>query len=181
MHFKPNYEKQITIPKRRNHTYSNKIAPPGSNLSVMMFTKTIQFKQWTFEIPVKLNRKIYSNTLCGYSEFHIKKFRSFFRFSDEIFTSELKDLLSQFGIDYKKDTQVKKVPDADGFETFLITYQFLGVIQSDSRISPEEKSLAANLEYEPLTKKIGIAFYQVEEKIIGKHIIYAEILFRNQP
>ncbi|WP_300663780.1 hypothetical protein, partial [Fluviicola sp.] len=80
-----------------------------SKTTPCMFTEIIQFKHWTFEIPIKLNRKIYSNTLCGYSEFHVKEFRSFFRFSDEIFTPELKELLSKFGIDYKKDTLVKKL------------------------------------------------------------------------
>lgn len=143
----------------------------------MTFTKIIQFKQWTFEIPVKLNRKIYSNTLCGYSEFHIQKFRSFFRFSDEIFTPELKDLLSQFGIDYKKDTLIKKGVTATNAKTFTITFQFLGIIAADSNIPPEEQSIAEALEYVPLTPHTRIAFYQVEEKLIGKHIIYAEILF----
>lgn len=146
----------------------------------MIFTKIIPFKQWTFEIPVKLNQKIYSNTLCGYSGFHIKKFRSFSRFSDEIFTSELKDLFGQFGVDYKKDTFVKKLNETKGSESYVITFRFLGIIQSDSRINPEEKSLTNELEYETLTEKTGIAFYQVEEKIIGKHIICAEILFRNR-
>ncbi|MNU49475.1 hypothetical protein D3C71_384160 [compost metagenome] len=142
-----------------------------------MFTEIIQFKHWTFEIPIKLNRKIYSNTLCGYSEFHVKEFRSFFRFSDEIFTPELKDLLSKFGIDYKKDTLVKKL-DEDK-EVFLITFQFLGSLHFDSKIDTDENSLATELDYIPISDKTSIAFYQVEETLIGKHIIYAEILFRN--
>ena len=42
-----------------------------------------------------------------------------------------------------------------------------------------ENSLTTELEYVPISDKTIIAFYQVEETIIGKHIIYAEILFRN--
>ncbi|MNJ83866.1 hypothetical protein D3C87_12940 [compost metagenome] len=144
-----------------------------------MFTETIQFKHWTFEIPIKLNRKIYSNTLCGYSEFHVKEFRSFFRFSEDIFTPELKELLSRFGIDYKKDTLVKKLDETKGKEVFIINFQFLGGLHFDSKIEPEENSLTTELDYVPISDKTGIAFYQVEETIIGKHIIYAEILFRN--
>ncbi len=144
-----------------------------------MFTETIQFKHWTFEIPIKLNRKIYSNTLCGYSEFHVKEFRSFFRFSEDIFTPELKELLSKFGIDYKKDTLVKKLDETKGKEVFIINFQFLGGLHFDSKIEPEENSLTTELDYVPISDKTGIAFYQVEETIIGKHIIYAEILFRN--
>lgn len=144
-----------------------------------MFTEIIQFKHWAFDIPIKLNRKIYSNTLCGYSEFHVKEFRSFFRFSDEIFTQELKDLLNRFGIDYKKDTLVKKLNEDVGKEVFIINFQFLGSLHFDSKANPDENSLTTELEYVPISDKISIAFYQVEETIIGKHIIYAEILFRN--
>ncbi len=144
-----------------------------------MFTEIIQFKHWTFEIPIKLNRKIYSNTLCGYSEFHVKEFRSFFRFSDEIFTPELKELLARFGIDYRKDTLVKKLNEDAGKEVFIINFQFLGSLHFDSKANSDENSLTTELEYVPISDKISIAFYQVEETIIGKHIIYAEILFRN--
>lgn len=144
-----------------------------------MFTETIQFKHWTFEIPIKLNRKIYSNTLCGYSEFHVKEFRSFFRFSEDIFTQELKELLSKFGIDYKKDTLVKKLDETKGKEVFIINFQFLGSLHFDSKIDPDKNSLTTELDYVPISDKASIAFYQVEETIIGKHIIYAEILFRN--
>lgn len=144
-----------------------------------MFTEIIQFKHWTFEIPIKLNRKIYSNTLCGYSEFHVKEFRSFFRFSDEIFTPDLKDLLGKFGIDYKKDTLVKKLNETSGKEVFIINFQFLGSLHFESKAGLHETSLTTELEYVPISDKTSIAFYQVEETIIGKHIIYAEILFRN--
>jgi hypothetical protein len=47
--------------------------------------------------------------------------------------------------------------------------------------SPErmlEPFILNELEYEPITRKMSIAFYQVEETLIGKDIIYAEILFR---
>lgn len=143
-----------------------------------MFTESIAFKHWVFEIPVKLNRKIYSNTLCGYSEFHVKDFRTFFRYSDEIFTDELKDLLSRFGIDYKKETLVKKVELPKVKHAFMITYQFLGSIRNEAGSGTEEPVLTTELEFEKISDSTSIAFYQVEEKLIGKHIIYAEILFQ---
>jgi hypothetical protein len=144
----------------------------------MMFTETVAFKHWVFEVPNKLTRKIYSNTLCGYSEYHVQEFRSYFKYHDEIFTPEIKDLLSNLGIDYKKDTFLKLIEDKKGNQSFVITYQFLGSMEVNSPERMQEPFILDELEYEPITRKMSIAFYQVEETIIGKHIIYAEILFR---
>lgn len=143
-----------------------------------MFTETIPFKHWVFEVPNKLTQKIYANTLCGYSEYHVQEFRSYFKYHDEIFTAEVKDLLSNLGIDYKKDTFLKLIEDPKGNQSFVITYQFLGSMEVNSAESQREPFILNELEYEPITRKMSIAFYQVEETIIGKHIIYAEILFQ---
>lgn len=143
-----------------------------------MFTETIAFKHWVFEVPSKLTRKIYSNTLCGYSEFHVQEFRSYFKYYDEIFTSEIKDLLSNLGIDYKKDTFLKLVIDKKGNQSYVITYQFLGGMEVNSPERMEEPFILNELEYEPISDNTSIAFYQVEETLIGKQIIYAELLFR---
>lgn len=142
----------------------------------MMFTETIAFKHWVFEVPSKLTRKIYANTLCGYSEYHVQEFRSFFKYYDDIFTPEIKDLLSQLGIDYKKDTFLKSVRDENGGQSFVITYQFLGSMNSSERM--QEPFISDRLEYEPVSDKTSIAFYQVEDMMIGMEIIYVEILFR---
>nr|WP_294859017.1 hypothetical protein [uncultured Fluviicola sp.] len=144
----------------------------------MVFSETIPFKHWVFEVPNKLTRKIYSNTLCGYSEYHVQEFRSYFKYHDEIFTTEVKDLLSNLGIDYKKDTFLKLIEDAEGNQSFVITYQFLGSMEVHSPERMKEPFILNELEYEPITRKMSIAFYQVEETMIGKQIIYAEILFR---
>ena len=143
-----------------------------------MFTETIAFKHWVFEVPSKLTRKIYSNTLCGYSEFHVQEFRSYFKYYDEIFTPEIKDLLSKLGIDYKKDTFLKFIKDNDGKQSFVITFQFLGSMVVNSPERMLETHLLDELEYETLSKRTSIAFYQVEDTMIGKDIISAEILFR---
>lgn len=142
-----------------------------------MFTETITFKHWVFEVPSKITRKIYSNTLCGYSEFHVQEFRSYFKYYDEIFIPEIKDLLSDLGIDYKKDTFLKCIRDKDGKQSFVITYQFLGSMEVNSPERMHEPYILNELEYEPISEKTSIAFYQVEETLIGKDIIYAEILF----
>ncbi len=144
----------------------------------MVFTETIAFKHWVFEVPSKLTRKIYSNTLCGYSEFHVQEFRSFFKYYDEVFTPEIKDLLSSLGIDYKKDTFLKLVTDKKGNQSYVITYQFLGGMEVNSLERIEEPFILDELEYEPVSDNTSIAFYQVEETIIGIQIIYAELLFR---
>jgi|GEM_PF-5348880 len=144
----------------------------------MVFTETIPFRHWVFEVPSKLTRKIYENTLCGYSEFHVQEFRSYFKYHDEIFTPEIKDLLSDLGIDYKKDTFLKFIEDNKGNQSFVITYQFLGSMQVNSPERMQETFILDELEYEAITRKMSIAFYQVEETMIGKDIIYAEILFR---
>jgi hypothetical protein len=143
-----------------------------------MFTETIAFKHWVFEVPSKLTRKIYSNTLCGYSEFHVREFRSYFKYYDEIFTPEIKNLLSDLGIDYKKDTFLKLIEDQKGNQSFVITYQFLGSMEVNSPERMKEPFILDELEYEPINGKMSIAFYHVEETLIGKDIIYAEILFR---
>ncbi|WP_341902908.1 MULTISPECIES: hypothetical protein [Fluviicola] len=143
-----------------------------------MFTETITFKHWVFDVPSKLTRKIYENTLCGYSEFHVQEFRSYFKYQDEIFTTEIKDLLSNLGIDYKKDTFLKLIEDEKGNESFIITYQFLGSMEVSSPERMLEPFILNELEYEAINRKMSIAFYQVEETMIGKDIIYAEILFR---
>lgn len=144
----------------------------------MVFTETVAFKHWVFEVPSKLTWKIYSNTLCGYSEYHVQEFRSYFKYQDEIFTPEMKDLLSKLGIDYKKDTFLKLIEDPKGNQSFVITYQFLGSMEVNSPERMKEPFLSNELEYEPINRKMSIAFYQVEETMIGKEIIYAEILFR---
>ena len=144
----------------------------------MMFTETVAFKHWVFEVPSKLTWKIYSNTLCGYSEFHIQEFRSYFKYQDEIFTPEIKDLLSKLGIDYKKDTFLKLIEDQKGNQSFVVTYQFLGSMEVNSPERMKEPFILNELEYEPINRKMSIAFYQVEETMIGRQIIYAEILFR---
>lgn len=143
----------------------------------MRFTETIAFKHWMFEVPSKLTRKIYSNTLCGYSEYHVQEFRSFFKYYDEIFTPEIKDLLKQLGIDYKKDTFLKLIQEK-GKQSFIITYQFLGSMQINSPERIHEPLLLDELEYEAISDRTSIAFYQVEETMIGSDIIYAEILFK---
>jgi hypothetical protein len=142
----------------------------------MMFTETIAFKHWVFEVPTKLTRKIYSNTLCGYSEYHVQEFRSFFKYYDEIFTPEIKDLLNRLGIDYKKDTFLKLIREEEQ-QSFVITYQFLGSMRINSSERVQEPLILDQLEYEPISDKTGIAFYQVEETMIGMEIIYAELLF----
>ncbi len=142
----------------------------------MMFTETITFKHWVFEVPSKLTRKIYSNTLCGYSEYHVQEFRSFFKYYDEIFTPEIKDLLHKLGIDYKKDTFLKLVQDK-GKQSYIVTYQFLGSMEVNSPGRMQEPFILDELEYEPVSGQTSIAFYQVEETMIGKEIIYAELLF----
>ena len=143
----------------------------------MMLTEPITFKHWVFEVPSKLTRKIYSNTLCGYSEFHIQEFRSFFKYYDEIFSPEIKDLLNRLGIDYKKDTFLKLVRE-NGNQSFVITYQFLGSMQINSAERAGEPFILDELEYEAISDKVSIAFYQVEETMIGMGILYVEILFR---
>jgi hypothetical protein len=143
----------------------------------MMLTETIAFKHWVFEVPSKLTRKIYSNTLCGYSEFHVQEFRSFFKYYDEIFTPEVRDILSRLGIDYKKDTFLKHIRDEKEGESFVITYQFLGSMKVNSPDRMQEPYILDEPEYEPVSEQTGIAFYQVEETLIGKEIIYAEIQF----
>jgi len=143
----------------------------------MMLTETIAFKHWVFEVPSKLTRKIYSNTLCGYSEFHVQEFRSFFKYYDEIFSPEIKDLLNRLGIDYKKDTFLKLIRE-NGNQSFIITYQFLGSMQINSPERIQEPFLLDKLEYEAISDKASIAFYQVEETMIGMEILYVEILFR---
>ena len=142
-----------------------------------MFADTIAFKHWVFEVPVKLTRKIYSNTLCGYSEFHVQEFRSYFKYHDEIFSPEIKGLLDRLGIDYKKDTFLKVIRDKQGNESFVITYQFLGSMEVNSPERMQEPFILNELEYEPISDKSSIAFYQVEETMIGMEIIYVEILF----
>ncbi|TSJ41620.1 hypothetical protein [Fluviicola chungangensis] len=144
----------------------------------MMFTETIAFKHWVFEVPSKLTRKIYSNTLCGYSEYNVQEFRSFFKYYDEIFTPEITDLLNRLGIDYKKDTFLKQIQDPDGRHSFVITYQFLGSMHVNSPERMKEPFILDTLEYEPVSDRISVAFYQVEEMMIGMEIIYVEILFR---
>lgn len=144
----------------------------------MIFTETVTFKHWVFDVASKLTRKIYENTLCGYSEFHVQEFRSYFKYHDEIFTPEIKDLLNHLGIDYKKDTFLKFIEDAKGNQSFVITFQFLGSMQVNSPERMLEPFILNELEYEAITRKMSIAFYQVEETMIGKDIIYAEILFR---
>lgn len=142
----------------------------------MMLTETIAFQHWVFEVPSKLTRKIYSNTLCGYSEFHVQEFRSFFKYYDEIFTPEIKDLLNRLGIDYKKDTFLKFIRE-NGKQSYIVTYQFLGSMQINSSERVQEPLILDELEYEPISDKTSIAFYQVEEMMIGMEIIYVEILF----
>ena len=143
----------------------------------MMLTESIAFKHWLFEVPSKLTRKIYANTLCGYSEFHVQEFRSFFKYYDEIFSPEIKDLLNRLGIDYKKDTFLKLVRDTEN-QSFIITYQFLGSMQINSAERAQEPFILDELEYEAVSDKASIAFYQVEETMIGMGILYVEILFR---
>lgn len=142
----------------------------------MMLTETIAFKHWVFEVPSKLTRKIYSNTLCGYSEYHVQEFRSFFKYYDEIFTPEIKGLLNRLGIDYKKDTFLKLIRE-NGKQSFIITYQFLGSMQINSPERILEPFISDELEYETISDQTSIAFYQVEETMIGMEIIYLEILF----
>ncbi len=125
----------------------------------MMFTETVAFKHWVFEVPSKLTWKIYSNTLCGYSEFHIQEFRSYFKYQDEIFTPEIKDLLSKLGIDYKKDTFLKLIEDQKGNQSFVVTYQFLGSMEVNSPERMKEPFILNELEYEPINRKMSIAFY----------------------
>lgn len=143
----------------------------------MILTETIAFKHWVFEVPSKLTRKIYSNTLCGYSEFHVQEFRSFFKYYDEIFSPEIKDLLTRLGIDYKKDTFLKLIRE-NGNQSFIITYQFLGSMRINSPERIQEPFILDELEYEAISDKASIAFYQVEETMIGMEILYVEILFR---
>lgn len=143
----------------------------------MMLTETIAFKHWVFEVPSKLTRKIYSNTLCGYSEYHVQEFRSFFKYYDEIFTPEIRELLSRLGIDYKKDTFLKLIQE-NGRQSYIVTYQFLGSMQINSTERAQEPLILEELEYEAVSDQTSIAFYQVEEMMIGMEIIYVEILFR---
>lgn len=142
-----------------------------------MLTETIAFKHWVFEVPSKITRKIYSNTLCGYSEYHVQEFRSFFKYYDEIFTPEIKDLLNRLGIDYKKDTFLKLIRE-NGKQSFIITYQFLGSMQINSSERAQQPLISDELEYEAISEQTSIAFYQVEETMIGMEMIYVEILFR---
>lgn len=142
-----------------------------------MLTETIAFKHWVFEVPSKITRKIYSNTLCGYSEYHVQEFRSFFKYYDEIFTPEIKDLLNRLGIDYKKDTFLKLIRE-NGKQSFIITYQFLGSMQINSSERVQQPLISDELEYETISEQTSIAFYQVEETMIGMEMIYVEILFR---
>ena len=144
-----------------------------------MLTETIAFKHWVFEVPSKITRKIYSNTLCGYSEYHVQEFRSFFKYYDEIFTPEIKDLLNRLGIDYKKDTFLKLIRE-NGKQSFIITYQFLGSMQINSSERTQQPLISDELEYEPISEQTSIAFYQVEETMIGMEMIYVEILFRTE-
>lgn len=144
-----------------------------------MLTETIAFKHWMFEVPSKITRKIYSNTLCGYSEYHVQEFRSFFKYYDEIFTPEIKDLLNRLGIDYKKDTFLKLIRE-NGKQSFIITYQFLGSMQINSSERAQQPLISDELEYEPISEQTSIAFYQVEETMIGMEMIYVEILFRTE-
>jgi len=143
----------------------------------MVLTETIAFKHWVFEVPSKITRKIYSNTLCGYSEFHIQEFRSFFKYYDDIFTSEIKNLLDRLGIDYKKDTFLKLIQE-NGKQSYIITYQFLGSMSVNSPDRMQEPFILEEPEYETISDRTSIAFYQVEETMIGMEIIYVEILFR---
>lgn len=144
-----------------------------------MLTETIAFKHWVFEVPSKITRKIYSNTLCGYSEYHVQEFRSFFKYYDEIFTPEIKDLLNRLGIDYKKDTFLKLIRE-NGKQSFIITYQFLGSMQINSSERAQQPLISDELEYEAISEQTSIAFYQVEETMIGMEMIYVEILFRTE-
>lgn len=144
----------------------------------MMLTETIAFRHWVFEVPSKITRKIYSNTLCGYSEYHVQEFRSFFKYYDEIFTPEIKDLLKRLGIDYKKDTFLKLIRE-NGKHSFIITYQFLGSMQINSSERTQQQPLISDeLEYEAISEQTSIAFYQVEDTMIGMEMLYVEILFR---
>jgi hypothetical protein len=144
-----------------------------------MLTETIAFKHWVFEVPSKITRKIYSNTLCGYSEYHVQEFRSFFKYYDEIFTPEIKDLLNRLGIDYKKDTFLKLIRE-NGKQSFIITYQFLGSMRINSSERAQQPLISGELEYESISEQTSIAFYQVEETMIGMEMIYVEILFRTK-
>lgn len=144
----------------------------------MMFTESVVFKHWVFDVSSKLTRKIYANTLCGYSEYHVQEFRSYFKYYDEIFTSEVKELLNNLGIDHKKDTFLKLLEEGEKKQSFVITYQFLGSMKVTAPERMQEPFILNTLEYEPISDKTSIAFYQIEETIIGKQIIYAEILFR---
>lgn len=142
-----------------------------------MFADRIAFKHWVFEVPSKLTRKIYSNTLCGYSEFHIREFKSYFHYQEAIFTLEIRELLNKLGIDYQKDTFLKVIRNPEGGESFVITYQFLGSMEVRCPERMSEPFIIHEPDYETLSTSTRIAFYQMEEKIIGKEIIYAEIVF----
>ena len=72
-----------------------------------MTTKTVKYKEWTFEVEHGRTKEIYDKVEfgspegcgCNYCE-------NFATNRENIYPDEIKNLLSEFGIDYKKESEI---------------------------------------------------------------------------
>ena len=69
--------------------------------------KEITYKEWTFEVEFQRTKEVYDNVEMGSPEgCECNDCKNFSANRENIYPTEIKKLLEQFGVDYKKESEI---------------------------------------------------------------------------
>ncbi|WP_439482758.1 hypothetical protein [Cyclobacterium plantarum] len=96
-----------------------------------MTTKTVKYRDWTFEVDYERTKEIYDMVEQGSPErCACNDCKNFATNRENIYPDEIKFLLSKFGIDYRKESDIYHMARLDnGFHHYGGWFHFKGKIK----------------------------------------------------
>lgn len=95
-----------------------------------MATKTVKYRDWTFEVNYGRTKEVYDRVEIGSPEgCGCNDCKNFVANRENIYPDEVKDLLSEFGIDYKNESEIYHMARLDnGLHHYGGWFHFKGKI-----------------------------------------------------
>lgn len=131
-----------------------------SVIPVDKMTKTITYKGWIFDVDFDRTKHVYDKIQRGSPEIcRCNDCKNFASNRDNIYPIEVKNLLKELGIDYKKESEIYHLARLDnGLHQYGGWFHFKGTITIGIDCKIDLGGGRRSLDITPVTDRFGIGF-----------------------
>lgn len=125
-----------------------------------MTVSTVKYRDWTLEVDVERTKQVYQKVEHGSPEAcHCHECKNFAANRERIYPEEIKKLLAELGVDYKKESEVYHVYRMDnGLHHYGGWFHFKGRITEGTDCRIDLPGGGSSFDPKPVTETFAIAF-----------------------